>query len=59
MKHTEKEILKLIAEYELEPHMIDIWEDKDGNLLVEGRGMQPVDGVNWIAYVDNGTVTFR
>lgn len=59
MTHTENEILSLVKELDLEPDMLDIWKDKDGNLLLEGRGIQPTDATEWIAYVDNGTVTFR
>lgn len=35
---------------------IDVWKDKDGYLLLEGRGMQPLEGVKYIAYVDNGII---
>ncbi|HEL2048800.1 TPA: hypothetical protein TY419_000361 [Streptococcus suis] len=59
MKHTETEVLELVKEFELEPDMLDIWEDASGNLLVEGRGMQPLDGINLIASVDNGSVYFK
>lgn len=59
MTYTEKEILELIAEYELEPTMIDVWADADENLLIEERGMKPVDGTELVAHVDNGIVFFK
>jgi len=34
----------------------DFWIDKDGEILVEGRGMKPIDGVEKIGYADNGEV---
>lgn len=34
----------------------DFWIDKDGDILVEGRGMKPIDGVKKIGYADNGEV---
>lgn len=34
----------------------DFWIDKDGVILVEGRGMKPIDGVEKIGYADNGEV---
>nr|UWG16921.1 MAG: hypothetical protein [Bacteriophage sp.] len=36
--------------------MLDFWVDKDGDILVEERGMEPVDGVKKVGYVDNGEV---
>ena len=36
--------------------MLDFWIDKDGEILVEGRGMKPIDGVEKIGYADNGEV---
>lgn len=39
-------------------HLIDLWLDKNGSILIEGRGMQPLDGVVELGYVDHGEVTF-
>lgn len=39
--------------------MLDVWTDKDGDLLLEGRGMKPIDGVNYVAYADNGVIWER
>lgn len=36
--------------------MLDFWVDKDGDILVEERGMEPVDGVKKVGDVDNGEV---
>lgn len=36
--------------------MLDFWVDKDGDILVEERGMEPVDGVKKVGCVDNGEV---
>ena len=63
MKHTEQEILDIIKDMELEPNMLDIWKDKDGNISIEARGMQPADNsvrkFNYIGFIDNGIVTFE
>lgn len=63
MKHTEQEILDIIKDMELEPDMLDIWEDKDGNISIEARGMAPADErerkMQYIGSVDNGDVTFE
>lgn len=63
MKHTEQEILDIIKDMELEPDMLDIWEDKDGNISIEARGMAPADErerkMQYIGFVDNGDVTFE
>ena len=59
MKPSEKEILNLIEQFELEPDRIDIWLDKDGDLLIEDVGMQPIDGIELIAHVTNGDVYFK
>lgn len=63
MKHTEQEILDIIKDLELEPDMLDIWEDKDGNISIEARGMVPADErerkMQYIGFVDNGDVTFE
>ena len=36
--------------------MLDFWVNKDGDILVEERGMEPVEGVKKVGYVDNGEV---
>lgn len=36
--------------------MLDFWVDKDGDILVEERGMEPVDGVKKVGHVDSGEV---
>lgn len=36
--------------------MLDFWVGKDGDILVEERGMEPVEGVKKVGYVDNGEV---
>lgn len=33
---------------------LDFWIDKDGDILVEGRGMHPLDGVCQVGHVDSG-----
>ena len=59
MEQLEKKILDLIKWFEFEPDRIDIWVDKDGDLLIEGAGMQPLDGIELIAHVTNGDVYFK
>ena len=63
---TEKQLLKAFEEnlenfkedmtFEEYADMLDFWVDKDGDILVEERGMEPVDGVKKVGYVDNGEV---
>ena len=62
----EKQLLKALEEnfenfkddmtFEEYADMLDFWADKDGDILVEERGMEPVDGVRKVGYVDNGEV---
>ena len=59
MKQLKKEILNLIEQFEFEPDRIDVWKDKDGDLLIEDAGMQPLDGIELIAHVINGDVYFK
>ena len=40
-QHTEQEILEILKEMEIEPDMVDIWEDRDGDISIEARGMAP------------------
>lgn len=66
MTVTEKQLLKALEEnfenfkedmtFEEYADMLDFWVDKDGDILVEERGMEPVDGVKKVGYVDNGEV---
>lgn len=37
--------------------MLDFWRDKDGYLLIEGRGVKPIDGVDYVGYCDNGEIS--
>lgn len=63
---TEKQLLKALEEnfenfkedmtFEEYADMLDFWVNKDGDILVEERGMEPVDGVKKVGYVDNGEV---
>lgn len=34
----------------------DFWVDEDDCILIEGRGMQPLDGVRKVGRVDNGVI---
>ena len=36
--------------------MLDFWIYKDGDILIEGRGMKPVEGVKEVGHVDNGVI---
>ena len=58
-EQLEKKILYLIKWFEFEPDRIDVWVDKDGDLLIEDAGMQPIDGIELIAHVTNGDVYFK
>nr|DAT88955.1 MAG TPA: hypothetical protein [Caudoviricetes sp.] len=69
MTDTEREIKELIQDvyadelkeqpWEDVADMLDFWRDKDGDLLIEGRGIKPIDGVDYIAYADNGIIWER
>ena len=69
MTDTEREIKELIQDvyadelkeqpWEEVADMLDFWRDKDGDLLIEGRGMKPIDGVDYVAYADNGVIWER
>lgn len=69
MTDTEREIKQLIEDVYAEElkeqswedvaDMLDFWRDKDGDLLIEGRGMKPVDGVDYVGYADNGVIWER
>ena len=34
----------------------DFWIDKDGYILIEGRGMHPLDGIQKVGHVDKGVI---
>ena len=63
---NEKQLLKALKDnfenfkddmtFEEYADMLDFWVDKDGDILVEERGMEPVEGVKKVGYVDNGEV---
>lgn len=63
---TEKQLQKALEDnfenfkddmtFEEYADMLDFWVDKDGDILVEERGMEPVDSVKKVGYVDNGEV---
>lgn len=63
---NEKQLLKALIDnfenfkddmtFEEYADMLDFWVDKDGDILVEERGMEPVEGVKKVGYVDNGEV---
>lgn len=69
MTDTEKEIKQIIQDvyaeelkeqsWEEVADMLDFWRDKDGYILMEGRGVKPIDGVDYIAYADNGVIWER
>lgn len=69
MTDTEREIKELIQDVYAEElkeqswedvaDMLDFWRDKDGYLLIEGRGVKPIDGVNYVAHADNGVIWER
>lgn len=69
MTELEKEVTEIIKDFFQEEFKsqpweevadgLDFWRDKDGFLLMEGRGMQPLEGVEWVAYVDNGIIWER
>ena len=62
MKHNEQEILDIIKDMELNPDMLDIWEDEYGNIIIEARGIEPTNSeqeIHYIGFVDNAEVTFE
>ena len=69
MTPLEKQIKQLIEDvyaeelkeqsWEEVADMLDFWRDKDGYLLIEGRGIKPIDGVDYVAYADNGVIWER
>lgn len=69
MTVTEKQLLKALEEnfenfkedmtFEEYADRLDFWVDKDGDILVEERGMEPVDGVRKVGYVDSGVIWER
>lgn len=69
MTNLEKEIKQIIEDVYAEElkeqswedvaDMLDFWRDKDGDILMEGRGVKPIDGVDYVAYADNGVIWER
>ena len=69
MTVTEKQLLKALEEnfenfkedmtFEEYADRLDFWVDKDGDILVEERGMEPVAGVRKVGYVDSGVIWER
>jgi hypothetical protein len=69
MTPLEREIKQLIKDvyaeelkeqsWEEVADMLDVWTDKDGNLSLEGRGIKPIDGINYVGYADNGVIWER
>lgn len=69
MTVTEKQLLKALEEnfenfkedmtFEEYADRLDFWVGKDGDILVEERGMEPVDGVRKVGYVDSGVIWER
>lgn len=69
MTNLEKEIKQIIEDvyadelkeqsWEDVADMLDFWRDKDGYILMEGRGVKPIDGVDYVAYADNGVIRER
>lgn len=59
----EQEILDIIKEMDLEPDMLDIWKNEDGDIRFQSRGMAPLDekelNLKYVGYVDNGEVWFE
>lgn len=35
---------------------LDFWVDKDDRILIEERGIQPLEGVKEVGHVDNGVI---
>ncbi len=64
MEKRIEELLNGIYELEFQSTMTfeefadgyDFWVDEDNILLMEGRGMKPIDGVRKVGYVDNGVI---
>lgn len=69
MTNLEKEIKQIIEDVYAEElkeqpwedvaDMLDFWRDKDGYILMEGRGVKPIEGVDYVAYADNGVIWER
>lgn len=36
--------------------MLDFWIDKNDNILIETRGMHPLDGIREVGHVDKGVI---
>lgn len=69
MNKLEKEITEIIEDFykndlknqpwEDVADGLDFWRDNEGSLIMEGRGMQPSEGVKWVASVDDGIIWER
>lgn len=69
MNKLEKEITEIIIDFykneligqpwEDVADGLDFWRDKEGSLIMEGRGMQPLEGVEYVASVDDGVIWER
>lgn len=59
----EQEILDIIKEMELEADMLDIWENENGGINIQSRGVAPTDekelSLKYVGYVDNEQVWFE
>lgn len=59
----EQEILDIIKEMDLEANMLDIWENENGDISIQSRGVAPADekelSLKYVGYVDNGQVWFE
>jgi hypothetical protein len=64
MERRIEELLNGIYELEFQGTMTfeefadgyDFWVDEDDILLLEERGIKPIDGVRKVGYVDNGVI---
>ena len=64
MERRIEELLNGIYELEFQGTMTfeefadgyDFWVDEDDILLLEDRGIKPIDGVRKVGYVDNGVI---
>ena len=36
--------------------MLDFWIDRNDNILIEARGMHPLDGIREVGHVDKGVI---
>lgn len=61
-KYSEEELLELTTDLELEPDLLDIWQTKDGDIILVVRGEEPADKreiqAHYIGFIDSGIVIF-